>query len=83
MVRSANTGISAIITPTGRITNRLGWWKRGALRGNISLQSRLTFYALHGDYLGRLATGISILLLLYLAIQTIVGRKAWGRRLEV
>lgn len=83
MVRSANTGISAIITPTGRIINRLGWWKRGALRGNISLQSRLTFYALHGDYLGRLATGISILLLLYLAIQTIVGRKAWGRRLDV
>lgn len=75
MARSANTGISGIITPTGRTTQTLGWWERGGLKGNVYPETRITFYTQHGDYIGRAATGTSALLALYLLVQLIVTRK--------
>lgn len=75
MARCANTGISAIICPTGETSEYLGWWKKGGIRGNLYRRQRMTFYAMHGDYLGRIANALSMLLLLYLLIQTIVRKR--------
>lgn len=75
MARSANTGISAFIDPTGNIMQTLGWWQQGALCADIQLRERRTFYSQHGDYLGRAATAFSALLLLYLAVQAFLARR--------
>ena len=63
LVRSANTGISGVITPAGATLERLGWWQQGAIRCRVAPESRVTFYAQWGDYLGRMAY-LSIVILI-------------------
>ncbi|MGA2330680.1 MAG: apolipoprotein N-acyltransferase [Syntrophales bacterium] len=48
-VRSANTGISAIIDPTGRIVAQTELFERTALRSKIKFINNKTFYSVHGD----------------------------------
>lgn len=64
IARSANTGISAIINPTGEIVESLGYDKKGILKGNVYPNDTVTFYAKQGDYLARIAIfmGIAVLL---------------------
>lgn len=49
IVRAANTGISAIIAPTGEITSKTGLFKRTALTGAIQFIDSETFYSKYGD----------------------------------
>lgn len=63
IARSANTGISAIINQKGEITQQLGWWKRGFLKGDVVTNDRITFYVKAGDYLGRVSTFLTLLML--------------------
>lgn len=49
VVRSANTGISAIIDQKGNITHQTEWWKREAINADINLNNEITFYAKNGD----------------------------------
>lgn len=55
VIRSANTGISAVIDPAGHITQSLGWYKKGVIRAQVPLLDEQTFYTRHGDYLGRMS----------------------------
>lgn len=64
LVRSANTGISGIIDPAGRVTERRGWWVQDAFRAKVYPQSQRTFYVEWGDYIGRIAYFAIALLLL-------------------
>ena len=53
LVRSTNTGISALIDPLGRITLRSEKWKRQNLLGTVPvMKSGTTLYAVLGDWLG-------------------------------
>ena len=49
VVRSANTGISAIIDPTGRVVAHTELFQRTALRKTIKFINNKTFYAVYGD----------------------------------
>jgi apolipoprotein N-acyltransferase len=49
MVRVANTGISALIEPSGRITNRTPLFKRGTEIVDVSWRPVRTFYTMVGD----------------------------------
>lgn len=49
IVRSANTGISAIIDPTGRIVSKTELSTRTKLESNIKYINHKTFYEAHGD----------------------------------
>ena len=45
IIRSANTGVSAFLTPDGRITGVIPYGQQGALRGTLVLAERKpTFY---------------------------------------
>ena len=44
LIRSANTGISAIISPNGKIKEKLGTNKSGYLIGDVLLSSKKSFY---------------------------------------
>jgi apolipoprotein N-acyltransferase len=49
VVRSANTGISAVIDPTGRIVSKTELFTRTALRDKVKFINYETFYATYGD----------------------------------
>jgi apolipoprotein N-acyltransferase len=59
--RSANTGISAFINQRGDIVQQSKWWARTALKQDINLNSDITFYVEHGDYLPKAASILAVL----------------------
>lgn len=69
IVRCANTGISAIISPSGEITQPTPWWEPAVIKGEIPLRDDITFYVAHGDITGRLCSFVFILLLLALGVR--------------
>lgn len=69
IARCANTGISAIISPSGEIIQPTPWWEPAVIEGNIPLRDDITFYVSHGDITGRVCTFIFILLLLALLVR--------------
>ena len=50
LVRAANTGISALVDPTGRILAQTGLFERDKIAGRIPLIQTPTFYASYGDW---------------------------------
>jgi apolipoprotein N-acyltransferase len=72
MVRSANTGISALINERGELLDTLGWEKRGVLQGRLQLFDEITFYAQHGDVLGRLSCVFVVLLGLLYGVRSLM-----------
>jgi len=50
---------------------RSKWWTRTALKQDINLNSDLTFYTLHGDYLAIIGTVLALIGMLFILIKTI------------
>ena len=69
IARCANTGISAIISPSGEIIQPTPWWEPAVIEGEIPLRDDITFFVLHGDITGRLCTFMFCLLLLSLIVR--------------
>lgn len=65
VARSANTGVSGFITPTGEVLQRLDWDERGVLTSKVELRQEQTFYVRYGDWIGRTAMILTVLCLLY------------------
>ena len=59
LIRSTNTGISALVDPVGRITARSGQWRREVLVGDVPVieSGGSTVYLRFGDIVGWLACG--------------------------
>jgi apolipoprotein N-acyltransferase len=67
MLRAANTGISAIVDPYGRIVRSLGLGERSVLDGNLPSALQPTLYA-------RLGRTITLLLVLVILISYAAAR---------
>lgn len=78
IARSANTGISCFIDPLGNVINPQPWDTEAAIRYNIPVDNRQTFYVKYGDLLSRTATVLALGLLVWLLIQVI--RKRLNRK---
>ena len=63
LVRCANTGISALISPTGRVTARSSLFVREVLEGKVEVVSSITPYTLLGDWLPLLSGGVALFFL--------------------
>ena len=74
IARCANTGISAIISPSGKVLQPTPWWELAVITGSIPLRDDITFFVSHGDIVGRICTFIFILLLLALAVRFMTRR---------
>ena len=61
LVRSTNTGISAIVDPVGRIVQRTAQWSKASLAGRVPLMQGSTVYAAAGDWLGWLCGLITLI----------------------
>ena len=63
VVRSANTGISCFINSRGDIYHPSSYDEAIAIRDEIYLNHKITFYTLYGDLIGRISILVSIWLL--------------------
>ena len=71
VARAANTGISGLIDPKGKVVKKSGIFTEEAITGTIRLMKTKTFYTLYGDVFAWICSGFSILL---------VGYAIFGRR---
>ena len=62
LVRVANTGISAIIDARGMVMTQTPWWEKATLKGEVHLRKGRTFFARHGDWLGRISSALGVFL---------------------
>ena len=67
VARCANTGISAIIDPSGNYLSETPWWQEAVIYGHIGLSSEITPFVRYGDIAGR----ISVLLFALLAVAAV------------
>lgn len=74
IARSANTGISAFMDQRGDVVQSLGWWKEGALKASINANDKMTFYVIHGDYLGRISGFFSLIVVGYFLVRILMRR---------
>ncbi len=59
IARAANTGVSAVIEPSGRIVRTLGLFERGQIDGFVTTRGDTTFYTRHGDVFALGCLGLS------------------------
>ncbi|MGH7906021.1 MAG: apolipoprotein N-acyltransferase [Candidatus Binataceae bacterium] len=64
MVRVANTGISAVIMPTGQITARTPLFKRGTEIEDVAWRPERTIYTEIGDVFAEVCFGVGVLLVI-------------------
>jgi apolipoprotein N-acyltransferase len=64
IARSANTGSSCFINQRGDISQATDYGVEAAIKGNLTLNDRLTFYTIWGDLIARIALFTTIILLL-------------------
>jgi apolipoprotein N-acyltransferase len=76
LVRAANTGISAMIDPNGRIVSRTGLFERKILTGDVKIIDVNTCYAAYGDAFVYLCA----IVLLVITISTTQRRKRHAGR---
>lgn len=61
----ANTGTSAFINQRGDVSQATAWWQPAAIKSTLHANTAVTFYVRYGDYIGRAAVLMSILLSLF------------------
>ncbi len=64
MARCANTGISMIIDPVGRVTQQSPLFREALLAGDVELAGSPTLFRVWGDWLTGLCLGLVLVLLL-------------------
>ncbi|MBI4650778.1 apolipoprotein N-acyltransferase [Candidatus Desantisbacteria bacterium] len=63
LIRAANTGVSCIIDPYGRILKKLEIYKRGTIQEKIFLSgNKHTFYTIYGDVFAQVCVIVILLL---------------------
>ncbi len=70
VARAANTGITGLIDPRGKILRQGGIFTEEAMSGTIRLMRKKTFYTLYGDIFAWLCSGFFVLLLGYALAKT-------------
>lgn len=61
IARAANTGVSEMIDPYGRVRKRLGIWRRGVLVDDLPPRGEETFYSRHGDLFAKTVLGVNLI----------------------
>ena len=71
VARAGNSGISGIISPTGKILGETAIFKRTYLIGYVKLINRKTFFALYGNIFGYIIDAVFILSIAYLPLSAL------------
>lgn len=74
LIRSANTGVSAIINARGDIEQRTKWWEEDVINTDVKLLQSETIYTRLGDYIGRFALFLGVFFFLGVWVKSKVNR---------
>ncbi len=66
IVRSANTGISGIIHPSGKVTQKIGFGDQAVFKGKVPLNQGLTFYARYGSVFAQMCFILTLIQFVWL-----------------
>jgi apolipoprotein N-acyltransferase len=80
VARCANGGISSFIDPDGVMYDQTPMYTEASIHHRIETRTDLTFYAQHGDWLGRLCAVVSALWFLAALMQFILRLRSRGQR---
>lgn len=69
VVRSANTGTSAVINQRGEVVHATEYWVKDAFRATIQLNQEPTFYVTYGDVMGRSFAFVFFLLIVLTGVK--------------
>ena len=72
IARSANTGRSGFINQRGDVLQQTHYWVPDAIRETLKANTKVTFYAKHGDYLSRIAVYLTFVMLITLIAKTFI-----------
>jgi apolipoprotein N-acyltransferase len=75
IARCAVGGISCYIDPYGRAEDKTELFTRAALSRTLDVTDEMTFYTMHGDWLGKLMLAGAVCTLAAAAVQRILRRK--------
>ena len=62
IARVANTGVTSLIDPLGRIYEQAPWWSAQTLQGNIELSNRMSLYVRYPDFFPKACAWLSLIL---------------------
>lgn len=65
IARAANTGVSGFINQRGEVIQQTPWWTATASRATVKANTNKTWYVQYGDVIGRTASLLAALMLLY------------------
>ena len=75
IARSANTGISGFINQRGDVVEQTKYWEPVALRNNLNVNEKLTFYSQHGDYIYRTASFLAVIIMCFTFVISILRKR--------
>lgn len=75
VLRSANTGISAVINQRGDVVAKTDWWVRTAIKHDVNLNDEITFYTQNGDFIAQIASLLAFGLAIFIIIKKYNVRK--------
>ncbi|MFC2111204.1 apolipoprotein N-acyltransferase, partial [Bacteroidota bacterium] len=75
IARSANTGTSVFVNQRGEVFQPTDYWVKDVIKHNINANSKITFYVVYGDYIGRVSCFVAILLLLFAISRALINKK--------
>ena len=61
IARSANTGVSCVVSDEGEVLRPTKWYEKTAFRYQIPIKNGATFFVMHGDLIGRTLFYLAIL----------------------
>jgi apolipoprotein N-acyltransferase len=65
LVRSANTGVSFVVDPAGRVVKKLGLFEEGILYADVEPRDDVTVYARHGDFIVAILGAVMVVIGLF------------------
>ena len=80
VARSANTGRSGSFNQRGDVLQQTQYWVPDAIRATLKANTKVTFYAKHGDYLSRIAVYITFVLLITWGAMSLIQWNRSGER---
>ena len=66
IIRSANTGISGVIQPSGRVYNKVNFADQAVFKGDVVLNQGLTFYGRYGSVFAQMCFILTFIQVLWL-----------------
>ena len=73
VARSANTGRSGFFNQRGDVLQQTHYWVPDAIKATLKANTKVTFYAKHGDYLSRIAVYLTFVMLITLIAKILLG----------